>query len=367
MVCKIVERIYVDQSAQRIYISRIADRHRDHCLVDRDSLAALNKARNAADMAACASNLRQLGQACFEYQSENNGYFPPAWSWDLDKNGAGATSFAGPDLNVTRPPCLYGLLTALPIKSLVRCCPTVFNNMPHPVFTAANYGFFTYRYSGIVGGVDITNDPPQTGAAVPWPAVGQPVLGAPPTGYNQYADVFVAGSEVWWARPLKRVPYSSETILFGDYPQVETCATFTSNTPGDNSGFKNTGVSPGYGSGSTDCAGWLKAYQPLLVPNPQTHQKHQCIQDSAPVHNVMPATASKPITDGTQTWPAVSGLINVCYCDGSVHAITITQGFYNQVMRVDNTNDPTSYGAGYAMPGSVDAWDSSRFDPTIGP
>jgi hypothetical protein len=36
-------------------------------------------------------------------------------------------------------------------------------------------------------------------------------------------------------------------------------------------------------------------------------------------------------------------------------------------MRVDNTNDPTSYGAGYAMPGSVDAWDSSRFDPTIGP
>ena len=51
-------------------------------------LPALNKARAAADMVACTSNLRQLGQACFEYQSENNGSFPPAWSYDLDKNGA---------------------------------------------------------------------------------------------------------------------------------------------------------------------------------------------------------------------------------------------------------------------------------------
>ena len=240
----------------------------------------------------------------------------------------------------------------------------------HPIFTASNYGFFTYRYSSVVGGIESSNTPAKTGVAA-GPAVGQPTLGPAPIGYNQYADAYVVGSQVWWARPLRRVPYSSETILFGDYPQVETFSSAAGNNPGDNSGFKDTGVSPGYGSGSTDCAGWLECPSPFLLPNPTTKQKHQCIRDSAPVHYVMPATgvAHSTISDtgNAQTWPSLMGEINVCYCDGSVHAITITQGVYNNTIYVDNTNDPTSYGAGYALAGGAASWDGSRFDPTIGP
>jgi len=322
-------------------------------------LPALNKARNAADMAACSSNLRQLGQACFEYQSENNGYFPPAWTYTLDTSaGDASTSPHAPDLSQVRPPCLYALLNGLAPASLVRCCPTVFNNMPHPYIQASNWGYFTYKYSGIVGGVDNTNDPPQTGAASPSPAVGQPVWGTPPTGYLQY-DTFAAGTGVWWPRPLKRVPYASETVLFGDYPQVQVFAAATSSTPGDNRGFK-------------EAAGYMRAFwSPFLLPNPTTKQKFQCIGDSAPVHNVGPATSAlhQTITDTTsgQTWASLTGQINVGYCDGSVHAITITQGVYTNVMKVDAENDPTSGGAGYVRAGAGDTWEGSRYDPTIAP
>jgi prepilin-type processing-associated H-X9-DG protein len=56
-------------------------------------LPALGKARTAANLVACQSNMRQLGQAIFMYVNANRGYIPPAayafgpsnsyvWSWD---------------------------------------------------------------------------------------------------------------------------------------------------------------------------------------------------------------------------------------------------------------------------------------------
>src|ERR1700679_2047699 len=111
-------------------------------------LPALNKARASAEMTACASNLRQLGQSCFEYQAENSGYFPPAWTYCLRKAPVGA------DLANTRAPGVYNLLS-LPPASLVRCCPSVLNNLTHPTLGASNLSLFTYKYSAVVGGVSV--------------------------------------------------------------------------------------------------------------------------------------------------------------------------------------------------------------------
>ena len=178
-------------------------------------LPALNKARAAAELSACASNLRQLGQSCFEYQSENGGYFPPAWTYCPRAAGTG-----GPDLTNTRGPCLYGLLS-LPVSSMVRCCPAVLDTLPQTSLKTAlnptNLGLFTYKYNSVVGGVASGNVPASLSAA-PSPTVGFPILAPAPLGYNPYGDI----GSVYWSQPLKRVPFASETILFSDYPQVQT-------------------------------------------------------------------------------------------------------------------------------------------------
>ena len=81
-------------------------------------LPALNKAREAAKLTQCASNMRQLAAAVFIYQAENNGSFPPPWS------SCNANSPTSPDLSHTQPPCLYTLLLGLPQSaSAVRKCP----------------------------------------------------------------------------------------------------------------------------------------------------------------------------------------------------------------------------------------------------
>lgn len=43
-------------------------------------LPALNKAREAAKKVACASNLRQVGQAMRMYGNDNKGWLPPGWA-----------------------------------------------------------------------------------------------------------------------------------------------------------------------------------------------------------------------------------------------------------------------------------------------
>ncbi len=58
-------------------------------------LPALNKARQSADAIACASNLRQLGQAGAMYGTENHGFFPPNQAQTSASNPAFPTSYQG--------------------------------------------------------------------------------------------------------------------------------------------------------------------------------------------------------------------------------------------------------------------------------
>jgi prepilin-type N-terminal cleavage/methylation domain-containing protein len=337
-------------------------------------LPALNKARSAADMAACSSNLRQLGQAVFEYQDENNGYFPPAWTGNFN----GYATSTSVDLNITAAPCLYGLLTAIPADSNARCCPTVFNELPHPEIGGAlaystgtqNWGFYTYKYSSIVGGVEYTNLIPSS--ANPWPSVGQPFWDTrsgstylPPLPTATYPIISIPSGApgIWWGRPLKRVPNSTETVLFADYPQVQVFSTQ------DNRGFKQ-GCGTIQASNPGDAA--------FLSRDPTTGQKVQVIQDTAPVHNAKVATGVKypSITTGAggASWQALAGQIDVCFCDGSVTSIFVTQGRFTNLVPDDGRSwcnaahqDPNSGGQGYSYAANAGSWPGCRLDPNFAP
>ncbi len=332
-------------------------------------LPALNKARASADMTACASNLRQLGQACFEYQSENNGYFPPAWTDCARVAGSGA-----PDLTNTRAPSLYGLLTSLPVSSMVRCCPTILNSMPQTsVKTTANptnLGLFTYKYNSVVGGVATANVPYNAGAG-PSPTVGYPILAAAPTGYNQWGDTGM----VWWSQPLKRVPYSSETVLFGDYPQMQTfqVAPFTTKAllgfdHPTVTGVTNTFDVPGILSPFYFTPATLGGFYDLY---PVDGTKHQAIGDTAPVHFTSIVTGATSFPAFTTGPKPMTGQINVCYCDGSVRSITVTQLEFNganyNVPWIGVSSDPTGTAGGYTTTGGPGYWQGSRLDPNRTP
>jgi prepilin-type N-terminal cleavage/methylation domain-containing protein/prepilin-type processing-associated H-X9-DG protein len=331
-------------------------------------LPALNKARASAEMTACASNLRQLGQSCFEYQSENAGYFPPAWTYCARKAGLGT-----PDLTNTRAPTLYGLLS-LPVTSMVRCCPTIINSMPETsvktTLDPTNLGLFTYKYNSVVGGVATANVPSTAGAS-PSPSVGFPILAAAPTGFNPYGDT----GSVYWSQPLKRVPDSAETILFADYPQVQTFAAANPTVAKQpNIGFVNAGttdnvsevpgiISPFYISSTL--GGFIAKY--FLDST-----LHQAIADSAPVHFTAPVTGVTAFAAFTNGVKAMQGQINVCYCDGSVRPVTIIQLEFAgtapyQTPWVGVNNDATGLAGGYTTTGGPCYWQGSRLDPNKTP
>jgi prepilin-type N-terminal cleavage/methylation domain-containing protein/prepilin-type processing-associated H-X9-DG protein len=328
-------------------------------------LPALNKARSAAEMTQCASNLRQLGQSCIQYQSENAGSFPPPWVY-CKQSGSGM------DLANTRPPGLYGLLK-IPVDSNVRCCPTVLNNMPQTSVISANtptnLGLFTYKYSAIVGGVSPQNVPGAP-ATVLIPTVGGPVL--KPAGINSFGDP--AGTNVFWSQPLKRVPNSSETILFADFPQLDTFAAQTSSGPGDTThGFTHQGNSP---STSVVVPGIL---EPYFLTSPAfgfydiyapTGVTHQFVADGAPVHNVGKVTGRGSAVTLNGNAP-LTGQINVGYCDGSVRAVSIAQaqmsGPHAGDYWVGITNDSTGTAGGYTQTAGPCYFEGSRLDPNRQP
>ncbi len=65
-------------------------------------LPAIQRAREQANRTKCASNLRQIGQACFMYANDNRGFIP--WRFYIyatpKYNGPGATQTFGPDVGL---------------------------------------------------------------------------------------------------------------------------------------------------------------------------------------------------------------------------------------------------------------------------
>src|SRR5438046_1509425 len=113
-------------------------------------LPALGKAREQANLVACAANMRSVSQAVFLYQAENKGSFPP--------------SAASVDTNGTAPN--YGMGThwighiwtrlKLPQGGIVRACPTTLALIPQlPISSSYLKGAYaSYQYSVLVGGME---------------------------------------------------------------------------------------------------------------------------------------------------------------------------------------------------------------------
>jgi prepilin-type N-terminal cleavage/methylation domain-containing protein/prepilin-type processing-associated H-X9-DG protein len=310
-------------------------------------LPALNKARAAAAITQCASNMRQLAAAVFIYQTENSEYYPPPWS------ACPATSATSPNLSQVTPPCLYTLLLGLPQGAPqyanVRVCPTVldlFDGIPSS-FVNSNpsqgQAVYSYKYNYILGGCD-TN----TGVV----NVGHPV-------YNAALNVF-------YPRPLKNVPNSANTAMFIDYPQLQVCSlsskTLANGGP-DNRGFKGgTGVFRAYPNNAP--GGFLEQNQSATDTS-----YHQTIGDIAPVHYVANARGVLNLQLGS--FLAQTGEINVAYCDGSVRNVQVTQG---QTVGSNGANikdafveDPSSGGNGFVLQGVDGIIPGTAFDPTQPP
>jgi len=311
-------------------------------------LPALNKARAAAQLVQCSSNMRQLAAAVFIYQSENNGSYPPPWS------ACGATSATSPDLSHTQPPCLYTLLLGLPQSAPqfanVRVCPAVldlFGGIPSGwvnLNPAQGQAVYSYKYNYILGGCD-TNSTVVN--------VGHPIYDGALT------------TPLFFPRPLRTVPNSANTAMFIDYPQLQVCSLSSktqANGGPDNRGFK--GGSGVFRAFPATAPGGFR--QQILNSTDTNH--YQSIGDIAPVHYV--SNAKVPNTP-IGAFPALQGTINVAYCDGSVRDVPVVQG---QTVGSNSSNikdafveDPSSGGAGFVLQGVDGIIPRTAFDPTQPP
>jgi len=294
-------------------------------------LPALNKAREQAKLVQCASNMRQLGQATFMYMEQNNGVCPPCYFNILTST----TNTAGG--GAMKSPTLWNVLD-LPVLSTVRYCPSVVDTMLFQnisgTYAATSgyyngatglkinvYGYYSYMYSLMLGGGETRNE----GTAHPIP-----VPGSSPTVYT--------------ASPYRTIPHASETIMFMDYPQLVVFCQY------DDRGTQALPI-------------WSNS--PLYET--VNGVSHQCIYAAAPVHSVKPATDSRnPYLAGG--YPALKGISNICYADGSVQAVSIEQGEVTgnitKAPQIDltqgTTNGDINYGNQCIIP-------NSRLDPMQAP
>jgi prepilin-type N-terminal cleavage/methylation domain-containing protein len=309
-------------------------------------LPALNKARTAAQLVQCGSNMRQLAAAVFIYQSENNGSYPPPWS------ACAANSATSPNLSQTHPPCLYTLLLGLPQSAPqlnnVRVCPTVFDffgGIPSGFVNlnpAQGQAVFSYKYNYILGGCD-TN----------------------PTVVNVGHPVYNPTTTLFYPRPLRTVPNSANTAMFIDYPQLQVCSLSSktqANGGPDNRGFKEgTGVFRAFPASAPG------GFRQQILNSADTNH-YQTIGDIAPVHSI--SNAKVPNTP-IGSFPAMQGTIQVAYCDGSVRDGHVVQG---QTVGSNSSNikdafveDPSSGGAGFVLQGVDGLIPGTAFDPTQPP
>jgi prepilin-type N-terminal cleavage/methylation domain-containing protein/prepilin-type processing-associated H-X9-DG protein len=295
-------------------------------------LPALNKARAAAEVTQCMSNMRQVAQATIIYQSEQ-GCFPPAvqlWS--------GAAGTLQPSVNNAQGPCLWGLLTAIPQHSNARICPTVASLLlaPDPNLSPSTWpngtnacGVFSYVYSGLISGADFTGmtaSPQPFGSLYHYPRTD---------GVN------------WYPQPMKTVAHASETMMYIDYPQMRVFSEL------DGRSFQGP---PPYGYTR---ATWAPFFQ---------SDGHQALGDVCPTHGMKPANGVKFPTIGTAApniAVAMTGSINVAYCDGHVETLPVTQGQYNNGAYGDIQNSGAK--GGYTLVGNNCYLQGTRYDPDFAP
>ncbi len=238
-------------------------------------MPALSVARQQAQWVACESNLRQIGQCCFMYASDNKGYFPPLWN-----DYSGTTWIGGPA--GTRPFGVYGDLINYGVDLInpIKICPTVLANLLTTPPASGSFNInqiYSYKYNQVIGGGLAINGFPG------------PVLDPNPLNTNSYMI----------SRPLKLTdcagPYGSYTGLFCD-------------------SYQNFCVEPSY-----YINGWSGYRWTCQVTNSGTpaaavtiHSGHQEIHDFSVVHFI------KIQSDGS-----ITGFSNVLYCDGSVRGNTL--------------------------------------------
>ncbi|MDB5325937.1 MAG: hypothetical protein JWM57_1506, partial [Phycisphaerales bacterium] len=229
----------------------------------------------------------------------------------------------------------YNVWSLLGIKvgNRVNVCPTALANFQAPSWSASNdsvRNLYSYKYNWLVSGSE-TN-----------PVVAPAVPHAMAMGGDPVNSIV--------AKPYRAVPNASETLLFADTAQL--VAYQTDDKPGSDRGMPKIAVVPGLTT---------------AIPGGDG-SKHQFVRGLSPVHGrLLPANSTNSVlSDGMM---AQQGVINVCYADYSVRAVTITQGL------VLNTADPslsppvlTDAGAnGSGHSGNQVYIPDTRLDPTVNP
>ena len=296
-------------------------------------LPALTKAQQQAKLTMCMSNMRNLGQAVGIYQAENKGAFP---SFGSGYSSQGPKVFA---------PTIWSSLS-IPVQSNVRFCPSVSEWLPFqdlsplnadgkPSYTTRSH--VSYLYNQLLGGFDRNNGP--------WKQAPAAVTDADPLLPVTY----------------RAIPAASDTLLFMDYPALVVVCT----------AYESTGMDRGVANTMAQCT------SPNLVTNVTvggiTAQPHQVFYAVAPVHFRKPATG-KGFINLTNTFAGTSpratqGLINVCYCDGSVRTVfvrqapiggsnggNVTKGDQGFVLNMSTNN-------GSDLPGANGIIDGTRYNP----
>jgi prepilin-type N-terminal cleavage/methylation domain-containing protein len=284
-------------------------------------LPSLNKAREAAKVTVCLSNLRSLGQAVFIYQASNHGFYPPICGYDV---GAAPYSVGYRDQDK-----LFWALLGLPPSSKVRMCPSVMDMVPRQTIAPSQSGVrgeFSYQYNAMLAGYTTTTF---------FKGAYQGIY--PPTG-----------ATVWFMSPVRKCPNASEVLMFQDYPQITVFSTT------DDRGAYHT---------------LAQARSPIVgsVTIGGQTQTHQLAYSVAPIHRVQVATNAKFATLSNGS-PALTGQIDVGYADGSARTVTVTQGQVSNTVTTGTSalldqstqNGASLYGTNGYIPGT-------RWDPMLAP
>jgi len=267
-------------------------------------LPALSKARAQAQLTQCASQLKELGKACFEYADDYSGYFPPFASTDNTltwMSGALGRPLVIPQGNATPPSFLTPYIAQNSTQIFV--CPQFINDIQSGD-AALNYVWSSYRYNYYIGG-------------------GQP-------SRLRQGPTIGSGNPAWFYEPYRmtQIRQSSNMALF-----IESTLNTLPNSPHpSDEAFYN------YGDALPSAVGSDNNGSGVNFNLPYVNWGDAVPYEAYIVHNVR-RTSVLP-QEGSMNPPLIpsiggvyyaqTGLNNVCFCDGSVRAITVTINSANQ-------------------------------------